>query len=127
MFREELCGYLIAHKKQEEKQRFLTGKETQVMHLFWMEETDLSLYGIQGVMHRGYLDVYDSATIENQLYSLEKKTLSIFIFRITCYGRAAWLLRMNTGSAFAKRSGKKTKGMDRRGSKGIGKAHSIPG
>lgn len=60
-------------KRQEEKMRFLNGKETQVMHLLWTEEKDLSVYGIQRAMHKDYSEVYDSATIENQLFSLEKK------------------------------------------------------
>ena len=60
-------------KRQEEKMRFLNAKETQVMHLLWTEEKDLSVYGIQEVMHRDYSEVYDSAAIENQLYSMEKK------------------------------------------------------
>ena len=39
-------------KRQEEKMRFLNGKETQVMYLLWTEEKDLSVYGIQRAMHK---------------------------------------------------------------------------
>ncbi len=44
-------------KRQEEKMRFLNAKETQVMHLLWTEEKDLSVYGIQEVMHRVILSI----------------------------------------------------------------------
>lgn len=60
-------------KRREEAKWFIIGKELQVMHLLWTEGTDLSVYGIQQVMHRDYSNVYDSATIESQFFSLEKK------------------------------------------------------